>query len=351
MSKFKKFGDFSKAKESGLAGKEPVVVTHTAKDPIPFKAPKADDTGILMAAGEDGLGHTSTPGMTPDKVNVGEKVDAKVQFVKSHKMKTEEFIKKTKEMTNEEFVSFILESRGQTELTTVSDLFGNEFTPDANQSINYVVGLIMGNPALLETFVREVKRRDGLKEVMSELMEHNDTYELLIDGLEEPEFGSDRTSKIAKMMNERFMKHYDNFDFGDEEGFDESVSPGIDDIMAIEKPATAGSKNGMQPSGQSGKSGGSFGGGSMDNTPSPNYKGGVFGNDNTGGKNGMHEPKSGGSVMGGASAPDFTMSPKKMKEGSERPKFKGKSAGHNLINEMASYPGFKKHMLDTCQNC
>jgi hypothetical protein len=376
MSKFKKFGEFFSTRKKkddidakdGLAGEDydgPLAVkpeqepTKGKSDKaLPYKADGEEKKGVVWTAPDDGskkgLAHHSTPGITPQTSTLGKAVEDKTQSrPKPKKMTTEQFIETTKEMTDSEFANYILESHGNREISTVTDLFGNEFTPDPTQTIEYVTSLMMGNPYYMEKFIREMKRRGAVGELMSELFNHGESYDLVVDHLEDPEFGLDRTGKLARMLNERFMKHYENFDFGDgdedgeqEDTHTESVAPSLDAIMPQQKKVQ----------------GGPMGGGSgPDMTPNPNYADkSVFSSDggktsNPMGAQSMRNP-SGGSPLGGQQNPQFGNQPvmppqpvmmKKMKEGSE-PKFKGKSAGIHLINELSVYPAFKRHMLDRC---
>lgn len=356
MSKFKRFGDFVEGKKElmdakdGLAGEDydgplsikPPKEEKATTKPLPYKAPGEEESGVVWTAPDDGekkpLGQEATPNITPETSSLGKKVEGNSkQRPKPKRMTTEEFIGHTQEMGDSEFMNYILESHN-TELSTVTDLFGNEFTPDPQQSIEYVAGLMMGNPYYMEKFIREFKRRGGMENLMGEMFHHGDTYELVVDHLEDPEFGGARASKLAKMMNERYMKNFENFDFG------ESVAPSLDVMTGSQK-----------------KMGGPVGGGSgPDGTPDVNYSGGgsEYAKDSDSNPMGSagpgRNPK--GGAMGGQMNPQFgntpIMPPKKMKEGGD-PKFMGNSAGLHLINEMSTYPGFKRHMIDRCTgpNC
>lgn len=359
---FKKFTDFLEAKKElmdvkdGLAGKDydgplsvkpPQEPTKGKSDkPLPYKAGGEIAKGVAWTADkqEKGLGWEATPGMTPETSPLGKKVEDKSKQIPKSKKKltTEEFIATTKDMSNKEFANYILE-QSDTALTTVSDLFGNEFTPDPTQTIQYVTGLMLGNPLYMERFVRELKRRGGMNNLVAELLEHNDSYKSLAENFEESEYGIDRCSKFARTLNDHYMSLYDKFDFGDED-LDESVAPNLDTMIGKPK-------------------GSEFGNGGFDNTPDPNYTtGSQYATNPTAnpmGAQDMRNPT--GSPAGGAANPQFpstagmqppVMPPKKMKEGGEMPfKFKGNSAGHQLISEMSGYPHFKKYMIEKCVDC
>lgn len=375
MSKFKKFGEFVQKKKQdllkakdGLAGEDydgPLAIKPPQEPtngqytkPLPYKAGGEEANGVVWTAPDDGskkpLGQEATPGISPQTSSLGKKPEDKAKArPKPKKLTTEQFIEKTKKMSDSEFVNYLLDEHS-TEITTVTDLFGNEFTPDPQQSIEYVAGLMLGNPYYMEKFIRELKRRDGLQDMMTEMFQHGDTYDLVVDHLEDPEFGSARAGKLARTMNDRYMKIMDDFDFGDED-LGESVSPGLDAVMPGPSQTA--------PKAQGGATGGGSG---PDATPDVNYQSGSeFSQD--GGKSnpmgsagpGRNPGRQGGQPLGGQNNPQFgagpimpPMPPKKMKEGGD-PKFRGNSAGLHLINELSGYPAFKKHMLDRClgPNC
>lgn len=248
MSNFKKFSDYAKIKDmdakNGLAGidyKGELSLKPAGKDAVPYKNFDPDKGEMLVASdGQkevEGLADKGSPGITPETSTDCQKPKVKSKVVKPQKMKTEEFLQKTKDMTISELSAFLAESRGNVELTTVTDLFGNEFTPDPDQSIEYVAALILGNPILMERFVHEIVRRDGSNHLLEEFMSHNNSYEVLIDHFEEPENGLERAGKLSKMMNDRYLKNYEKFDFGNSEdndfdfGFGESIAPGLNQVM------------------------------------------------------------------------------------------------------------------------
>lgn len=338
MAKIKRFGEFLEDKKQknplmnvkdGIAGDNYQGDLATKINPQPKEEdrPKA---GTLSTADKDqvGMATLSTPGMNPSEpLSLSKDTSEKVKF---KKLTAEEFRIKTRDMNDAEFAKFILESHGPVEISTVTDLFGNEFTPDPLQSIEYVCGLMLGNPVYMERFIREIKRHGGLQEMMRELMEHNDTFETMIGHMEEPIHGMEHIGKFAKVLNEKHMKNYDNFDFGDED-LEESVSPGIDQMAPKPKgvfgahtadPYTATPGRGLfGPKGVMGQSGG----------PAP-----------------MNQPAPGAQPQA-APAPNFggapVMPPKKMSDGSfSKPKFKGNSVGLSLVKEMTKYPHFKNHM-------
>lgn len=379
MSKFKKFGEFVEAKKAkeldvsdGLAGKGydgPLAVKpvqeptkgQTGK-PQAYKAAGEEKAGVVWTARDDGakkgLAFNGSPGITPETTPLGKKVEDKSEPRPAPKKKltTEQFVAETHGLTNTQFVNYVLESHGDAEITPITDLFGNEFTPDPQQSIQYVAGLLMGNPYYMERFVREIRRRDGLDTLMEEVFTYGN-YGMLVEHLEDPDFGEDRTSQLAKALNDKFMKQVDAFEFepkgDDEKELGESVAPSLDQLM--------GGLGGPKPPGAGKVQGGAFGGGGADATPDPNYQAGSQFSSDGGQANPMgsagpgRNPTKGGQPLGGLQNPQFpgaapVMPPKGMKEGGDdaMPKFKGRSAGIHLINELSNFKHFKRHMRDRC---
>lgn len=343
-----------------LATKPPQEPTKGKTDkPLPYRAAGEVEGGKAIVAydGEPkkGLAHHATPGITPQTSPQGKPVEDVVkQSPKPKKLTSEEFVNRTKDMTDSEFLTYLAESHGDKTLTTITDLFGNEFTPDPTQSIQYVTGLMMGNQTYLTRFIRELKRRGGMEDFLSEMLDHNDTYDVFIDQLEDDEVGGDRCSRFAKTLNDRYMSVFDNFDFGDDmEDMGESVSPNLDVLFG-------------EPSRGAKPQGGAFGGGSgPDGTPNPNYSDpSVYAKNpqaNPMGAQSMRNPTggggnpTGGGVMGGQQNPQFAggppvMPPKRMKEGGGV-KYRGNSAALSLINELSGYPAFKSHMKERCRDC
>ena len=388
MGNFKKFSDFLENKidsenkgnkeyppidvkdslagedyDGPLATKPPQGPTKGKNDKaLPYKADGEIAKNVAWTANDEGkkkgFGWEATPGMTPQTSSLGKAVEDKSKPLPKpkKKLKTEQFIETTKDMSDGEFVNYILEQH-DTSLSTVTDLFGNEFTPDPTQTIQYVAGLMLGNPMFMDKLIREVKRRDGLAMLMKELMEHGDTYDHMVEHLEEPEFGIDRANKLARTMNDRHMALFDNFDLGDEDEADdfgesvvESTGPNLEQMIGGRMPNQG--SPGASPGGA--LPGGAFGGGSQD-------QGGVFSankqpNVPPVGPN-PSNVQTGGAGMPQFAGPNGTMQPpipamrKGMDSGDKHPKVKSGSAGKTLLGELAMFKHFKEHMKSLCADC
>lgn len=265
--------------------------------PLPYSAASDDDGSTLVSGDkENGLADLGSPGINPNVSSLGEKPQIKIKNMGKPakmpgKLTTEEFVKKTAGMNNEEFAKFILEAnKTDTKVTTVTDLYGNEFTPDPEQSMQYVAGIVLGNDNMMRKFIMEVKRRGGMNQLMEEVMDHSEGHQSIVNCMEDPEVGKSRINRFANHMNDSFISLNGN---PEDDIFPESAGPSIDDI---------------------------------------------FGSEET------HDDKS-DDDHDDQSEPEI-IEPKKMKEGNSR-RYKD-CAAHHLINELHNYPHFADHMKKRC---
>jgi hypothetical protein len=292
--------DFLEEKEvAPLAGKGDVIKKSNPNPQIiggkAEKNPPLEKTKIQVMDSKDKtkpLGNMATPGITPKTSSGCEEPDNEVDYVKQKKMTVEQFIEKTSKLNGQEFAKFMLESNSiDKTLTTVSDLFGNEFTPEPNQTIQYVCGLILNNLNMMRRFVMEVRRRDGLHNMMEELMDHGESYSSIVNHLECPDQGETRCGRLADELNNSYANVVDKFEVS-EDMFPESTSPGVDDLYGDNDEETheEGPEDGLPP---------------------------------------MDKKMSSG---------DFLRKPK------AKLKFKGKSAAHHMMDKLLEYPHFKEHV-------
>lgn len=189
-----------------------------ASDPLPYKGYNTMDKdktgkGILVYDDDSkpGLASKGNNILTP-KNSGGEAPKTDIQKVKpKHKLTSEEFINETRDMSPAEFLDFFTEGNDEP-LPTVTDLYGNQFTPDPTQTIQYMAALMVKNPRLMSRFIREVKNYDsGMNQIMNESFNHPEFYSVLADGMAEPEEGRKRCHKIARAMNDQYMGALENF--------------------------------------------------------------------------------------------------------------------------------------------
>jgi len=360
-----------------LATRPPQYATKGSKEkPLPYKAPGEAESGFVITAddkpsGKDGLAYEKTPNLTPqNSAPMGTDPEPKTRVVKSHPYKetTEEFIEATKNMSDTEFAKFMLEH--EEPIPQVSDLYGNQFTPDPMQTISYITAIASKNPRMMGRLIREMKRQGKLDMLLNELSDHNEYYDVVVQGMRDPEHGKKRCHRMAKAMNDQYMNEVDKFVFEQVEPHAPGGIPmGMDTGMSMRpKPrpnpaipqrqiqpdlgaGPAGPMTGGMPTGMLGAAGGMSspsmpqapgggpeggpGGGGINSDPAAN-QGGATG----GGSNVLAGPK------GGGQAPDFGQGP--VNAPKQPPKMKGESSHMNLIGEMGSFPMIFTDMTNHC---
>lgn len=405
MSNFKKsFRAFAEAKEKGLADnngsipnqdipkpfKSPTLsldkslagrdykgqmstnpIKGTKENPLPYKAGEEDKNKLLVHDEDDvksGFAFKGNKVQTPENsASLGEKPDIRVEKIKSQKMKSESFIEKTKDLSPEGFINFFVEGSDEP-LPTITDLYGNQFTPDPNQTMQYMAALMVKNPRLLSRFVREMKRHeDGMGQLLNEHFSHPEFYSVLAEGMAAPEEGRKRCRRMSRAMNEQYMEALNKYVM--EQRVNEEVQPKAD--LAFEdggplgkgpqNPSTSSPARLVTP--QGGAMGG--GGGPQLNTPAPNgpMPGGAMGGGGPmGGSPAAGMPGAGPSAMPAGMPGDPPSMPPAggggldMGQGAPpgappMPKLKGETAHGNMIEEMGGYPHMFAHMSDYCINC
>lgn len=353
----KSFASFVETKD-GLTGKEYQGDLAYPKEnpdyrgdtkPLPYGNKEEMERGVLVADDDKTtpLALEKTPGM--DKATSLSTVAKKdVTKVKRAKLTTEEFIEKTKGMNPKELLEFVSEN---SEISTISDLFGNEFTPDPNQTIQYVTGLMVNSPRMMDRFVMEMKRRGGFDGLMQSLMEHTECYGSMVNAFSDAGNGKSRASGFAKSLHDNYAGLIDAVDFT------ESVAPEVDSRFGIpSKPKSQYSEPDSRYTGgnpeyaSNGKD--MFGGDpSKDMFGGEKQIGGADGNLGTSApgsnpqfNNGM--PNTGGAGM---PAPNFGNGP----AAKPSKKLKSENAASNLFDASAKFDHLKSLMEGACKggNC
>lgn len=342
MKKIKRFEDFVEAKDEdlkdGLAGidyKGPLSTKPDQKatkgmnsKPLPYKNidPDYEESGTVLVAKDDKvekpLGDEATPGMTPKVCATdGEAPKLNTKNPKYKKLTSEQFLNVTKEMSPAEFAKFVLECYPNTGVSSITDLYGNEFTPEPNQTIEYISALLLGSEMLMERFIREIKRREGLKPIIEALLNQPESYEIFVEMLEE----DDKCDQFAKSINNKYVTALDKFDFA--ESVDEQPS-----LRFGSFPKTQGSTgDANNPMG---------GGGGHD--PRTGYEGSMMprqgGSFGGGGPTSQQAMPQGGMPQSGQPKPQFPEPQQKQKM------FMKDGSGSKLVKALSRYPHFKNMM-------
>lgn len=418
MSNFKKsFKSFAEAKDKGLADNDGLVpnqdipkadkgpqllnlakslagrdykgqmstnpVKGTKENPLPYHGGDVKGDHKLLVHDDDdvqsGFAFKGNKVQTPENsASLGEKPSIKTQKVKSSKMTSEEFIKETKNLTPEGFINFFVEGSDEP-LPTITDLYGNQFTPEPNQTIQYLAALMVKNPRLISRFVREIKRHEnGMGTLMNEHFNHPEFYTAMADGMSKQDEGRKRCKRISRAMNDQYMEALNKYVM--EQRVNEEIQPRVDLMPEDGGPVGNGPQNpaGRTPPRMANPQGGAMGGGGAGGTvppgvntggamggggvggptpPSPNGQppGGAFGGGmGSPAPDGMQGappmmPPTGGPMGGGGPGLDMGTS-QPGAPGAPMPKLKGETAHGNMIEEMGGYPHMFAHMSDYCVN-
>lgn len=176
--------------------------------PKDYYAPGADKNPGLMTADDSNrgqaLGDMSSPGMTPgNSACYGVKPSGKLKFGSKKKkklptskaMKTENFLARNRNMTDSQFTKHMLENVEQIPVPKVKDLYGREYTPEPAQTMKYVAHLMLTNENMMRRMVREIKRNNGFHLLISEVLQHQETYDCMNEAAR-GNFGKTAETKI-----------------------------------------------------------------------------------------------------------------------------------------------------------
>lgn len=181
------------------------------------------DPGVYVADDDSnepdtGLAYQYSPGITAKTSSLGEKPSNKL----IKKLKSSKFLDETRNMTDGEFIENLFnETHIDVTFDTVCDLYGNKFTPDPNQTINYITGVILGNPKYMERFIIEVKRRNGLQEIIDCMMSHKEAHDSIVNSMDDPVKGKENADQFMDAVNRNYIGKLDNFEAEVEEDYDE----------------------------------------------------------------------------------------------------------------------------------
>lgn len=185
--------------------------------PTPYSAP-GTDPGLLVAdGGKNGRPGKSNPDPLSEKGDKNLIYNPKTedQRLKMKKLgpttpedtKTEQFLNKTKGMPSDKYAEFVLKN---------SD-------PKSVKQIIETVDAIKDNTVLLETLVRELKRKGSFEKLLESILDQPETYSEIAYRLANESKGKEAARQLAKAINEIAAESTD--------------APATDD-MVREKPAS-----------------------------------------------------------------------------------------------------------------
>lgn len=204
-------------------------------------APKATKPAAIEKDGLAGKGKTPSPYPEPGEYDAEGK-PVKSPWTKKSKnqspypaskakmVKTESFIQKTKDMPIADFMKYMYAECGvnmdsdsddeDSDLPTVTAYTAGKFHPHPPEAIKYVAALAKANPRIMEMLIHEIKRQDGLGDLMSSTMDHPETYSVLSDLFGDPQDGPGRSKALVNSMDDKYQQFMD-----DQDGMYEAVAP------------------------------------------------------------------------------------------------------------------------------
>lgn len=169
--------------------------TKDGADPVPYSAP-GKDPGLETADGgpeKEPLGDKGDAGLIYNPKTMTQKLDVRTnksvdtttkepippKVVKQSK--TESFLSKTKNLNHEQFTEFVLQKNSGSEINKVME----------------ATVLVTKNKNLIETLVREIKRKGGFAELMEAALSQPEAYVEIAKALQN-EVNLNRLNKIMK---------------------------------------------------------------------------------------------------------------------------------------------------------
>lgn len=203
------------------------------------KPPKSEKT--MKTTEEGGKVKKETTGDHKPYVSKGKKTVEKWDSVNPElkyepNTKTENFVSKTKNMNIAEFVKHITSQysiKENTNIPTISTPHG-EFIPQPHEAINLTRFLVLNNGNFMETFIREVKRHDGMNALVMELLKHPEAYSEIAAVINEDEDISRRLVRslnLSEIVSVPKHKEMPGMEMGDED--EDEIGPQEEDDMEM----------------------------------------------------------------------------------------------------------------------
>lgn len=171
--------------------------TKDGADPQPYSAP-GTDPGLETADGgpnKEPLGDKGDSGLIYNPKTMTQKLDVRTNKsvekttkepippkVVKPSNKTESFLNKTRDLNPEQFAEFILKKHTGSEVNKVME----------------ITTLVIKNKNLIETLVREIKRKGGFEELMSAVLNHSEAYVEIAKALK----NESTLNKLNKILKE-----------------------------------------------------------------------------------------------------------------------------------------------------
>lgn len=161
--------------------------------PKPYSAPGTDE-GLQKY--EKGLGNEGDKSLAKTFPE-----DGKPKVMNTWpKTTSEQFIEATKDFSVSQISAFLADGAQFTGVPTISAYKKGQIHPDPLQATQYVSFLANNNKNCMESLVRELKRSGGLTNLVSEMLNHPETYKELTKHLAENPNISNKLGKSFRDM-------------------------------------------------------------------------------------------------------------------------------------------------------
>lgn len=202
------------------------------KNTNPYHAPHAkNDPKPLVRVAEkpkDALGDEASPPFKDPKAAcpLGEKPDYTP-------MKVEQFLRETKELSNEEFVDHMMAENSKKkdgepkefDPTLTCQFTGRKAVPAYYEVAKYMAHMLPQNESARRAFIRELKGvNGGLNSLLTEILGHGEVYSEMVDQMSLPE------SKVPRRLTRAMNENYANWmqDMGLMPKPDDDMQEGVD---------------------------------------------------------------------------------------------------------------------------
>jgi hypothetical protein len=175
-------------------------------DPTPYKA--ANGSAKAKKAEGGGFADLGDKGLKYDPKTEGGSTEIKGDWPKpaAGLPKTEQFFRKTKNMSDTQFAEYMLKSSGSLKISKNLPMVNADgpgpFHPHPSEAVRYVAALGSQNPKIVEQLIHELKRMNVLGEMFRAALEHSESYLELCQLLEDDTYGEKRSRNFARALKE-----------------------------------------------------------------------------------------------------------------------------------------------------
>lgn len=182
-------------------------------DPTPYKAAngsakaKKAEGGGFADLGDKALKYDpKTEGGSSKMTVLGTEIKGDWPKPAAGLPKTEQFFRKTKNMSDTQFAEYMLKASGNLKISKNLPMVNADapgpFHPHPSEAVRYVAALGSQNPKIVEQLIHELKRLNVLGEMFRAALEHPESYLELCQLLEDDTYGEKRSRNFARALKE-----------------------------------------------------------------------------------------------------------------------------------------------------